>query len=99
MDTKKFEERIRESGLQFKPVVPFEKGDRLLLLDFTEKNTELTSEILANTDLFIRYISAQLSSAGARYGIGGYAEHRTIYSRSRVFDAKEGEEPRRLHLG
>jgi murein DD-endopeptidase MepM/ murein hydrolase activator NlpD len=99
MEAKKFEERIRNSGLEFKPVVPFAKGDGLLPLDFTEKNTELTSEILADTDLFIRYINAQLAEAGARYGIGGYAEHRTIYSRSRVFDAREGEEPRRLHLG
>jgi peptidoglycan LD-endopeptidase LytH len=34
------------------------------------------------------------------YGIGGYNEHRTVYSRSRVFDAPTpGEEPRRLHLG
>ena len=33
-------------------------------------------------------------------GIGGYGEHRTVYSRSRVFDPlKPGEEPRRLHLG
>ncbi|HWJ91369.1 MAG TPA: peptidoglycan DD-metalloendopeptidase family protein [Flavisolibacter sp.] len=99
METKKFDERIRESGLQFKPVVPFTKGDRLLLLDFTEKNTTLTPDILADTDLFIRYINAQLNAAGAKYGIGGYNEHRTIYSRSHVFDAKDGEEPRRLHLG
>ena len=99
METKKFDERIRESGLQFKPVVPFTKGDRLLLLDFTEKNTTLTPDILADTDLFIRYINPQLNAAGAKYGIGGYNEHRTIYSRSHVFDAKDGEEPRRLHLG
>ncbi len=31
------------------------------------------------------------------YGIGGYNEHRTIYSRSEHFDTEE--EPRRLHLG
>jgi murein DD-endopeptidase MepM/ murein hydrolase activator NlpD len=33
------------------------------------------------------------------YGIGGYAEQRTVYSRSKVFDAPDGGEPRRLHLG
>jgi hypothetical protein len=33
----------------------------------------------------------------ARYGIGGYMEHRTIYSRSAHFDT--ADEPRRLHLG
>jgi murein DD-endopeptidase MepM/ murein hydrolase activator NlpD len=36
-------------------------------------------------------------SASATYGIGGYDEHRTVYSRSKVFDTIE--EPRRLHLG
>jgi murein DD-endopeptidase MepM/ murein hydrolase activator NlpD len=40
-----------------------------------------------------------LQEAGATYGIGGYNEHRTIYSRSAVFDAAEASEPRRLHLG
>ena len=71
----------------------------MLHLDFTEQNEELSAEILNNTDLFIHYICSRLQEAGARYGIGGYGEHRTIYSRSRVFDAKEGAEPRRLHLG
>jgi murein DD-endopeptidase MepM/ murein hydrolase activator NlpD len=84
----------------FHPVVPFDpKADKLLLLDFTERNTELTPEILNNTDLYTGYINNKLAEGGARYGIGGYGEHRTIYSRSRVFDAAAGEEPRRLHLG
>lgn len=85
---------------QYQPVVPFDtENDKLLLLDFTKRNTELTAEILNNTDLYTTYINRKLSEAGARYGIGGYGEHRTIYSRSRVFDAANGEEPRRLHLG
>ena len=83
------------------PVVPFDPGiDRLLQLDFTDANRELTAEIIGDTELFSSYISGKLQEAGARYGIGGYAEHRTVYSRSKVFDAQEaGEEPRRLHLG
>lgn len=83
------------------PVVPYNKvKDKLLLLDFTEANTSLTEEMLTDTNVFNKYISEKLSSAGARYGIGGYAEHRTVYSRSKVFDpAVPGEEPRRLHLG
>jgi murein DD-endopeptidase MepM/ murein hydrolase activator NlpD len=83
----------------FAPVVPIERSDKLVLLDFTEENKELTGEILNNTDLFIHYINGKLKSANAKYGIGGYGEHRTIYSRSRVFDAPDGTEPRRLHLG
>lgn len=99
MTTKNFEEWLNGQKAAFKPVVPFEKGDRLLPMDFTAANTGLTSEVLGDTQLFTRYIQQQLETAGARYGIGGYDEHRTIYSRSPVFDAADGGEPRRLHLG
>ena len=83
----------------FCPVVPFEADDRLLLLDFTGKNTELTPELFSDTTLFTAYVNKKLNEAGARYGIGGYNEHRTVYSRSPVFDTGEDDEPRRLHLG
>ena len=85
----------------FHPVVLFDAGrEKLLPLDFTEQNGELTAEIIEDTGRFSEYISGQLERAGAKFGIGGYAEHRTVYSRSRVFDAPvPGEEPRRLHLG
>ena len=81
------------------PVVPIEPGDKFLVMDFTAANQELNEQVLADNDQFIRYINQKLSAAGARYGIGGYNEHRTIYSRSRVFDDPDGKEPRRLHLG
>jgi murein DD-endopeptidase MepM/ murein hydrolase activator NlpD len=99
MEAKNFEEWLKEHAGAFHPVVPFEKRDRLLQMDFTENNHALTNEMLLNTDLFIRYIQEELERAKARYGIGGYNEHRTIYSRSRVFDEAESDEPRRLHLG
>jgi peptidoglycan LD-endopeptidase LytH len=85
----------------YAPVIPFREGtDKLLALDFTDANKELTEEMLNDTGRFSKYIQQKLETAHARYGIGGYAEHRTVYTRSRVFDAgKEGEEPRRLHLG
>jgi peptidoglycan LD-endopeptidase LytH len=92
-------EVLKAHGGDFSPVVPFEKNYRLLLMDFTAANTELTNEILINTNLFIKYINSKLEAAGATYGIGGYDEHRTVYSRSKVFDAPDGREPRRLHLG
>ncbi|PZR23372.1 MAG: peptidase M23 [Citrobacter freundii] len=96
-----FENVIRQTAQVFAPVVPFDpKKDKLLPLDFTDQNTELTEAILKDTNLFSAYINDKLSAAGARYGIGGYNEHRTVYSRSKVFDAPvAGEEPRRLHLG
>ncbi|MCZ4243518.1 peptidoglycan DD-metalloendopeptidase family protein [Pedobacter punctiformis] len=71
--------------------------DQLLSLDFTASNTELTDEILDDTDLFSDWVNQKLISNGAKYGIGGYGEHRTIYSRSKHFNT--AEEPRRLHLG
>ncbi len=86
----------------FHSVVPFEPAnEKLILLDFTSNNKEITGDILNDTPKFTRYINQKLIKAEkALYGIGGYDEHRTVYSISKVFDAdKPGEEPRRLHLG
>lgn len=92
-------EVLKAYATGFHPVVPWQKGDRLLRMDFTAANTELTDRVLENTQQFSDYVNRKLAEAGARYGIGGYNEHRTVYSRSKVFDAPEGGEPRRLHLG
>lgn len=78
--------------VDFNPAV-----DTLLPLDFTANNTELTTAILADTLAFSNWVDEKLSNTKAKYGIGGYNEHRTIYSRSAHFDTVE--EPRRLHLG
>ena len=94
------EEILSRHAGSFASVVPFDAGKtKLLEMDFTEKNVELTEEILSDTNRFSKYVNNRLSMADATYGIGGYAEHRTIYSRSRLFDGREAEEPRRLHLG
>lgn len=71
--------------------------DRVLPMDFTAANTDLTDEILDDTAAFSNWVAQQLSEKDCRYGIGGYNEHRTIYRRSAHFDT--AEEPRRLHLG
>lgn len=98
--TQNLTEILKQHQGTFHPVVPFDpQTDRLLPLDFTAANTQLTDEILNDNNRFIQYINQQLSNAGARYGIGGYGEHRTIYSRSEVFDNSNCSEPRRLHLG
>src|SRR5699024_6388624 len=92
----------------FHKVVPFNAAkDNLVSLDFTENNTDLTDAILSDTKKFSEFIRDKLTAANAKYGIGGYAEHRTIYKRSELFDKTnktEGlqhseEEPRRFHLG
>ena len=93
-----FEQLIQSNASLIQKVVDFNVNqDQLLSLDFTAANTELTDEILDNTDLFSAWVNEKLAGNNARYGIGGYNEHRTIYSRSAHFDT--GEEPRRLHLG
>lgn len=96
-----FENTIRKYQSNFHPVVPFDAAkDRLLPLDFTERNAALTHDVIGDTERFSQYIATQLQQAGARYGIGGYGEHRTVYNRSKLFDGiRPGEEPRRLHIG
>jgi murein DD-endopeptidase MepM/ murein hydrolase activator NlpD len=85
----------------FHPVVPFNpEQDRLLRMDFTAANRDMDEALLLNTTAFSQYVDSLLQHHSCTYGIGGYNEHRTIYSRSNVFDANGAkEEPRRLHLG
>jgi murein DD-endopeptidase MepM/ murein hydrolase activator NlpD len=79
----------------FHPVVEFNSAtDKLLLMDFTANNTELTEDIFTYTKHFAWHISKKLQ--GYKYGIGGYNEERVLYKRSRHFDGKEA---RSIHLG
>jgi peptidoglycan LD-endopeptidase LytH len=81
---------LRENADIFHLVVPFLPGkDKLLALDFTSANQELTTTILQDTKSFTQYITQQVTHAEARYGIGGYAEHRTVYSRSKLFETSQ----------
>ena len=99
--TEEFISVLKRHQADFHTVVPFDHNKyTLLVIDFTENNKNDYEDILDDTKLFINFINQQLNTAEAKYGIGGYAEHRTVYSRSRVFDGKQpNEEPRRLHLG
>ncbi len=79
----------------YHPVVEFNSStDKLLQLDFTEANKELTEDIIAYTKHFCWYIDKKLE--GYKYGIGGYNENRVLYKRSKHFD---GAAPRSIHLG
>jgi murein DD-endopeptidase MepM/ murein hydrolase activator NlpD len=71
--------------------------DRLFKFDFTASNTELSPDDVSDTEKFSRWVDKKLTDNKARYGIGGYMEHRTLYARSELFNT--GDEPRRLHLG
>lgn len=93
--------KLQQGVNYFHPVVPFNpEQDNLLRMDFTSANKNINDDVLLNTEVFSNYIHELLVQKKCRYGIGGYNEHRTIYSRSNVFNAgNSSEEPRRLHLG
>ena len=87
--------RHRES---FHPVMPFIEGQtRCVAMDLSGMRADFTPEVYDHIDRFCAYIDGLLTAAGADYGIGGYAEDREMYARSRVFDGQDA--PRRLHLG
>ena len=92
---------LKKNQVQFHPVILFDvTKDKLLPLDFSAQNTAIADDRLHDTKRFSGWINGKLATAHARYGIGGYAEHRTVYSSSKIFDGvMPGEEPRRLHLG
>lgn len=81
----------------FHPVLDFDPArEKLFQFDFTSANSELNSSVIADTALFSNYINQKLKDNGSKYGIGGYAENRTLYKRSNLF---KGEEERSVHLG
>lgn len=96
MTAKNFEERLKTLNPLFNKVVPYNENDKLVRMDFTENNKEVTDTIVNDIELFIQYIKATLIRNNARYGIGGYNEIRNIYRRSKLFDDNE---PRSVHLG
>lgn len=91
------ENAIIKNAAFFYPVVKVDPvSDKLIRFDFTATNTELNAAVVTDTALFTEYVNKKLKNAGATFGIGGYAENRTIYRRSKLFS---GDEERTLHLG
>ncbi len=94
------EEILKSHTAIFHRVVPFnEATDKLLMMDFSGNNSEISTSIITDTEKFSNYVQQKLNASNANYGIGGYNEERNFYSRSNNFDGKNGAEPRRLHLG
>ena len=84
---------------EFAQVVDFNPAqEKIIGLDFTADNSELSFDVVSDTTLFSPYIDSVLNENNAKFGVGGYLEHRTVYARSKHFDTEAGE-PRRLHLG
>jgi peptidoglycan LD-endopeptidase LytH len=69
-----------------------------LTMNFSKSNKDLHQIDLHDTGKFSDYVFGQLNRIGKKYGIGGYLEHRAIYSRSKVF-ATGKEDFRDIHLG
>lgn len=91
------ENALKKNRPDFHPVIDFDPAkEKLVLFNFTESNTELRAAEIADTGLFADYINRKLITAGAKYGIGGYRENRTLYRRSNLF---AGETARSIHLG
>ena len=104
---------LQKNQSTFRCVVNFNTAtDKLLPLDFTAANKELTTEMIGDTELFSQYINNKLSNSNAKYGIGGYNEDRVLYKRSSHFEissssSSPGEEggweetgaARSIHLG
>lgn len=83
----RLENVLKKNRQQFRSVVDFSAAtDKLLQLDFTETNKELTSALIEDTAAFSQYVNNKLASANAKYGIGGYNEDRVLYKRSKHFE-------------
>ncbi len=81
----------------FHPIIKIDKQKDLIIpFDFTEVNKEITTDLIGDTTKFSTYINHKLEKENATFGIGGYNENRTFYSRSHLF---AGEQARTLHLG
>ena len=81
----------------FHPVVKIDaEKDKIIPFDFTAANKEITLELISDTPKFSTWVNNKLTASKATFGIGGYNENRTLYSRSNLFS---GVQARTLHLG
>lgn len=83
---------------QFASVVPIDfQADTLFWFDFSENNPELAYFDLGNIAQMNEYVFGRINDSGAKAGLGGYAEDRSVYQKSQVFSTTEGA--RSIHLG
>ncbi|WP_162416478.1 peptidoglycan DD-metalloendopeptidase family protein [Cyclobacterium roseum] len=72
--------------------------ENCLILDMSAGNLALQRIDLMDTFAFESFVAEILAGKGKKYGIGGYAENRSIYQRSMVF-ADNSIGYRNIHLG
>jgi murein DD-endopeptidase MepM/ murein hydrolase activator NlpD len=88
---------LQKNQLNFRSVVDFNPAkEKLIKLDFSAANEELTATDISETENLSHYVNNKLKHTHAKFGIGGYNENRVLYKRSEIFN---GEDPRVIHLG
>jgi murein DD-endopeptidase MepM/ murein hydrolase activator NlpD len=103
----KFTALLKKHQKEFHPIVPFNPAtEKIISLDLTGSNNELTEDVYSDTKRFSEYLDQKRKSNSAKFLVGGYNELREVYRRSPLFDfggkydmKGETPEPRRLHLG
>jgi peptidoglycan LD-endopeptidase LytH len=91
---------LEKNATNFYNVVPFDSSkDKLLLMDFTVANKNLTEALLSDVTLFSDYVQQQLAQNNCTYGIGGYNEDRVLYKVHKHFNTDKANENRTIHLG
>lgn len=91
-------ELLRKEQIQTAPVIPLlTQKEKLLKVDFSSSNPEVTAINIDNITAFVMYLRKILQNAGKEIAYGGYLEQRHFYKRSKIF--KNGNQIRDINLG
>src|SRR5437764_4455030 len=81
-------ERLLAQSHNFHKVVDFDSSkEKIIKLDFSEANKELSGIDVGDRNSLGAYINDKLKAAKAKFAIGGYNENRTLYKSSALFNA------------
>jgi len=95
---KKVEELLCSIKGQIGKVIPFDlKNKDILTIELSDSNKDLKKIDISDTKQFTEYIFSGIKKNKAVIGISGYAENRTIYKTSALFNSRK--EPRSIHIG
>ena len=82
-------QELKKNQKNFHSVVPFDPStEKIVSLDLSKNNAELTEEIYTDSKKFSEYITNKLKASDAKFGIGGYNENRNLYKTSKLFDTE-----------
>lgn len=77
------------------PTISYQK---YVAIDLSDKNPDLSKDLLANATAFENYIENYLTKNEASVAFGGYNEIRNLYKRSTIFNGEDFDE-RNIHIG